>query len=291
MAFNLSLNSSNVFGANNSSFQYKFIAGNFRANDMEMCVSAATIPYSFFNLTSNYNNLSFTFGWPTTAGVWSSTTLTFPEGFYTATDLNNYIQQFCITNGFYLINGSGQNVFYFTLLPNTSAYAIQAIFYPVPTSLPPGYSPAPSNFAGYPTGARYTPRMTILSTNNFGTVIGFSAATYPAAGVNPLGVGVASYSLNSNILPPVGSTVNALVLRCNIINNPVTMPSDILDVLPINSTFGSNITYDPSFEKWVRVADGTYSSFVINIVDQNFNTVYANDPNVSITLLLRKRKL
>ena len=37
-------------------------------------------------------------------------------GITTATDLNAYIQQICIQNGLYLINASGQYVYYLTLL-------------------------------------------------------------------------------------------------------------------------------------------------------------------------------
>jgi hypothetical protein len=66
------------------------------------------------------------------------------------------------------------------------------------------------------------------------------------------------------------------------------MPSDVLDGFPINTTFGSNITYAPSFEKFVRVRDGTYSSILFTICDQNFNAIQAKDPNVAITLFFRK---
>jgi hypothetical protein len=66
------------------------------------------------------------------------------------------------------------------------------------------------------------------------------------------------------------------------------MPSDTVDAFPINTTFGSNITYDPSFEKWVQIRDGTYSTAIVTIVDQNFNQIFAQDPNVAITLLFRK---
>ena len=31
-------------------------------------------------------------------------------------------------------------------------------------------------------------------------------------------------------------------------------------------------------------------NFTLNFVDQNLNTIYANDPNVAVTLLIRKKK-
>jgi hypothetical protein len=69
------------------------------------------------------------------------------------------------------------------------------------------------------------------------------------------------------------------------------MPSDILDTVPITSTsFGSNLTYDPSFEKWINIRDGSYNSMTITFQDQNLNTLYALDPNISMSLLIRQKR-
>ena len=69
------------------------------------------------------------------------------------------------------------------------------------------------------------------------------------------------------------------------------MPSDIHDTVPITSTsFGSNLTYDPSFEKWINIRDGSDNSMTITFQDQNLNTVYANDPNLSLALLIRQKR-
>jgi hypothetical protein len=58
--------------------------------------------------------------------------------------------------------------------------------------------------------------------------------------------------------------------------------------MPINDTsFGSNIIYQPSFERFVTVSDGTFNNFTFSFRDQNLNEIYARDPNVSITLIIR----
>ena len=80
-------------------------------------------------------------------------------------------------------------------------------------------------------------------------------------------------------------------MQCSLVDNPVTVPSDILDSLPIhNSTFGTNITYEPSFEKFIRLSDGVFNNFTFSFRDQSLNEFYARDPNVSITLIIRKKK-
>ena len=95
-----------------------------------------------------------------------------------------------ISNGYYLINSTGQYVYYYTIQYNTYQYGNQVLAYAVPTSLPTGKT-APSNWAGYPTVSR-TPYITVTS-NNFGTFLGFTAGNYPAAGTT------SSFSANSSI--------------------------------------------------------------------------------------------
>jgi hypothetical protein len=116
---------------------------------------------------------------PATASVsiYKQNNLTLPDGFYTTTSLNSYIQQFCVSNGFYLIENSTQNnLYYINVLFNDTYYANQIILKPVPTALPGGFT-APANWAGYPV-ATLTPYVEILSTNHFGKFLGFTPGNY-----------------------------------------------------------------------------------------------------------------
>ena len=108
--------------------------GGFRIDDdMEAMVSSAQIPYSIFNITAAYNNNSFVLNFPTgsTSTSYTQFTIILPDGFYTMSDFNNYIDQFCITNGLYLINSSGQNVYYINFSTNQNYYAVQLLLYTV----------------------------------------------------------------------------------------------------------------------------------------------------------------
>ena len=284
MSFILALNSANVTGSANSTYRYNFVSGSFQAQDMEMCISTAAIPYSWFNVSQYYNNQQINLTFPTGA---TTTTLSFAlkAGFYAISDINNAIQQQCISLGLYLKSDATNYVFFFQLLTNTTYYAIQAISYVVPTTLGT-YTYASSGFystaGGLPSVSNQVPQMTIAA-GGIGVQTGFSNGTYPATSTSATTV-----SSLSN-LTPNGTQVNSLVLRCNLVSNSVTMPSDILDGFPINAQFGSAITYNPSFEKYVKIANGTYSSMVLTLVDQNFNAVQAQDPNIAITLLIRKK--
>jgi hypothetical protein len=287
MSFSLILNgSNNVNTQTNTQFKYQFLGGNFTAENMEMCISALTIPYSFFNVTQYYNNQSFSIIFPTGATT-QTLSITLPAGFYLVSDIENYIQNQCIANGLYLINASGQYVYYFNIYTNTTYYSTQIVCSVLPTSLPTGYSYATSgtysSLAGLPTTANKVPQLVLPSTGGINTIIGWVAGTFPSSSTQPGG-----YSAYGTVTP-VGSNINSIVMRCSILKNYVTSPSDILDGFPINATFGSNITYVPSFEKWIPINNGTFSNFVLNFVDQNLNIIYAQDPNISVTILIRKK--
>lgn len=280
--FTLVLNSNNVVAnSNNTLFRYNFLNGSFRVEeDSQMCISSVVIPYSWFNISQAYGNNTFSFTFPDSTGA-PSYSVTIPDGFYTTSDINNYLQQFCIANGLYLINASGQYVYYMVFVLATNSYANQVLFFNVPTSLPSGYS-APSGWHGYP-ASTLCPTLTISTTtgiSNFGVFLGLSAGTY--------GGGSTSTSILSNIVP-VGTIVNAVTIRSNIVNNNVAMPSDIITSIPINSTFGSNINFAPSFEEFVNIKAGVYNNLTIQFTDQNFQTIFAKDPNVIVTLIIKSK--
>jgi hypothetical protein len=289
MSFTLVLNSTNVTSSStNTTFKYNFINGGFQLKNMEMCVSSITLPYSFYNVSSYYNNRTFSLIFPKGATT-QTISVTLPEGFYTVTDINSYIQQICLDNGAYLIDSTGNYVYYQQLVYNSTYYSVQLLLYAVPTTLPTGYSYASAgtlytSSTNLPTTS-YTPQLVLSSAGSISTIIGFvSGATYPST------QSTANQSILST-LTPVGSTVNSIIMQCSLVNNPVTSPSDILDSLPIhNSTFGSNITYEPSFEKFISLSDGTFNNFTFSFRDQNLNEIYARDPNVSITLIIRQKK-
>ena len=215
------------------------------------------------------------------ATIYKKYDITLPDGFYTTTSLNAYLQQFCVSNGLYLIENSTQNnLYYINVLFNPTYYANQIILKPIPTSLPSGFT-APANWAGYPTVSR-TPYVEILSTNHFGKFLGFTEGNY---GFNS----TIAYSGNSN-QTPVGSTVNSLVIRCSLVNNNVSSQTDVVDAFAINGDFGRNLNFNNNIEKWIKLNAGRYSSFTVSIVDQNMNDIQILDSNILINFIVRTKK-
>lgn len=273
--FSLVINSSNSVGTGNNTYQYNFLTGSMNIpENAVISISSATIPYSWRNITQRNNNNVFNLYWPNGAS-YTTYTITIPDGFYSVATLQAFIEQFCITNGLYLIDNTGAYIYYINFSINQTFYAVQILTFLVPVSLPATWS-QPSNWAGYPITTT-SPGIGILN-NNFGSIIGYLPGDYPASFV-----GTVSDSFLSNTT--VNATpVNSLVIRTSLCSNNVVFPSDILDSISINATYGSNIIYEPSFEKIVKIKKGIYSNFNIVLCDQNYNLVNALDNNILINL-------
>lgn len=272
MSYNLILNNTNVSGNNNSTYTFNFTNGAFEIKkDALLCISNITLPYSWYNISTFYNNQSFVFiDW-----LGNPHTITLPNGFYTISDLNGYIDTYMLNNGMYLINDQNQAVVYFYIYQNTTYYSNQVLLYAVPTSLPSGWSLG-EGWIGFPPVST-TGTMQILD-NNFQTYVGFRAGNY---GPSPNDL-----SLLSNITPN-STTVNSIVVQCNLVKNDAGTPSNILDTFPITSAFGANINYTPNYEKNVKLNPGRYASLSITFFDQNLNPIQILDTNVCISLLLK----
>ena len=232
----LVLNSTNVIGNNNNTYKYNFINGMYSIKDAVIAVSNITVPYSWYNIAQAYNNTTFQFTWYGSSTV--NYTVALKPGFYLVSDINNFLENFMIANNLYLIDSAGNYVFYIQLYTSSTYYSNQILCFPIPIIAPSGYT-VPVGWPGFP-GIASTPLFTVLN-NNLQSLLGFSYGSYP-----PITQTIA-YSILSNVLPPVGSTVNSVIIRCSLVDNSSCMPSDILDSFAIDGTYGSNLNYSPSY--------------------------------------------
>lgn len=267
----------------NDTYKYTFPTGSVTFKNDQVAVSSINMYYSWFNITSSttgsqYNNNQFTYTW---YGTTSATyTITIPDGYYSVADLNAYLQSQMVANGHYLVNSTGEYVYYLELVENSTKYAVQFNSYPIPTALPSGYTnPASMSF---PTTAT-TPQITILSTNNFNNVIGFTAGTYPSS------VQTTNYSVTSSYTPQV-SPVSSLVLSCTLLNNRYAIPSTLLySFSPAGTSFGSLISIQPPEMSFVDIQDGSYNEFTIEFRDQNLGKIAIKDSNLVVMLTIRDK--
>lgn len=277
-SYTLTLNSDNLVPSEfNNTYRYNFPQGAVKFQGTKVALKKLDIYYSWNNITQQYNNNSFQIIWPIGAGT-STYTITMPDGFYDIPAINSYMDQFFITNGLYLINSSGQYVYYAEFVTNATYYSIQFNAYPIPTSLPVGWS-APAGWPGYPTTG-YTPQLVVTS-NSFQNITGINAGTYPSPQQTT------NYSKLSDVTPQV-SVVQTVIVTCNLLNNRYALPNTVLDAFSsANVPFGSVIEYQPPEHTYVDVGDGNYPYFEVTFYDQNFRQFKILDTNLTVILVMR----
>lgn len=261
-----------------NTFQYTFPSGSVKFAGRQLAISSIIIPYSWYNISTNYLNNTLSLVFPVTNGSATSTiNLTIPNGFYSVTQLNQYLQSQMIANNFYLVNGSGNNVYYLDIVANPTQNTAQIDTYVVPNTLPGGYTNPGWTLPS--TGTR-TPQV-VISNQAFGNLIGFNTGSYPASMTQ-----TGTYSITSQFTPQI-SPVSSVLVGCSLINNVLSSPSNIIANIPITSTFGTQIIYNPNEFIWVPVLDGSYPYFKIQFYDQAGNLLPMTDTGVVITMIIK----
>lgn len=270
----------------NDTYQYNFPAGQVRFEPGDqIALTSLAMYYSWNNVTSastgsQYNNDSFSYTWidGTTHQV------LMPDGFYAISDINAYLQKTMVANAHYMTGEQGQFVYFLEVVENAVYYSAMIDAYNVPTS-------AEATALGYtmPGGATWslpasttTPQLTI-PTNNFGLLLGFKAGTYP-----PTPQATAYNILSNNGVPQI-TPATSVVAVCSLLNNPYSIPQNLLYSFAPNVTFGSQISISPPQFSWIDITPGVYSNFTLTFKDQNFNRLAIQDTNLVVMLTIRER--
>jgi hypothetical protein len=272
------LNSSNVVeGSNNSKYRFRF-ASTTRFDKDVISLSNINLYYSWFNITAQNNNNSFSYIW--TDGVGGYTyTVSIPDGAYEISTLNAYFQYVMVQNGHYLVDDNKDYVYYAEIVLNPTYYAVEIKTYPLPTSLPSGWT----NPAGVAFPAVASTPQVIIPATNIRTLLGFDAGTYPSA------VQATAYNILSQNTPQV-ATVQSVILLCSLLNNTLTNPNTFLySIAPSNTQFGQLLSVSVPEFVFTDIVDGFYDFFEITLVDQEYRPINIKDPNLVIQLVVKKR--
>jgi hypothetical protein len=291
MVATIVLNQSNIVpDGNNNTLVYRF-PNSVSFPHHEIAVQNITMYYSWENINPvPLANNTFSYRW-TAAAITTTYNITIPRGLYEVADLNNYLQFIFIQNGTYLINASGQNVYYAEFIVNPNRYAIQINTFPVPTALPVGWSvpvadPASGAAAwvGFPL-ATFNPSLSIGA--NLNAILGF---TTPVPFTTPLNSGVGTnLSFLSNVSPQVQPNSSVYLAISNIANK-YSIPNSIIYSVSPNVAFGEQIRETPPQFAWNKLLSGTYNELRVAFLGIDFNALTILDPNMTIVLVIRDTK-
>jgi hypothetical protein len=279
MSFPIMLNINNQV----STHQYKYTFS--RPVDLskfEIALGSVSMFYSWKAITAARGNNKFRIVWPTGATT-QTFTITLPDGTYTASDLNAYLQYWSIQNNLYYINSTtGQYKYFISCDENPSAYALQ--FTMLPYVAQAGYTAAAGALAVSTSG--YTPQLQILDsgTNSFSAIVGLSQATYPSA------LQTAIYSVSSNLVPTI-DPVASVIMGVSNLSNPIASNNQVLHSFTSAGVgFGGLITTSQGQGLAFTPLQGTTNELMVSFYDQSMLPLQIIDPNLCIRLLMRPKK-
>jgi hypothetical protein len=270
----LVINSSNYLAGSGNRFIYRF--PNTVKFDVGSAIAVANISMynSIQNITIKRGNNILVFNW---LGV--DYTFNIPEGYYSISDLNFYLQQQCIIRGLYMTANKGaDNVYFVELVVNSIRYATSLNFYVIPTeseATAKGYVKPTNATWTFPLVAQ-TPRLSF--NQSFGNLIGFTFGIYPLANPQPTNIQILSTET------PVISPTDSLILTCNLVNSKYSIPNDVFFTLPLSSSVGSLIAFNNSTLVYNSISPQMYSTLEITFYSQIVEPVFLLDREITIQL-------
>ena len=257
------INSSNHVEGTRNKFIYTFPSQLKLTENHRIGVSGVSMYNSTFNIESKRGNNVLTLIW--NADSQTSYTFTFPDGYYSVAQMNEFLQQQMILNNLYVTNSSGQYVYFVELVTNSSRYAVQLNTYFLPTSANAtslGYTKPSGASWNYPT-ANKCPQLTFNA--NFGSLIGFEVGTFPSG---------SSVSTNQEFIStkePKLNVVDNYIMTCNMISNvDYSIPSNILFTIPLTVGLGKLMSITPASVVMNHIAANHYREIVIEFFSQDF---------------------
>jgi hypothetical protein len=269
----LIINSSNYVVGSGNKYEYRFPQTSKFSAGSSIAVSNLAIYNSIQNITIKRGNNVITLNWLGTDYIFN-----IPEGYYSVSDLNAFIQQQSIINGLYCTaNDGADNVYFVELVINSIRYSTSLNFYAIPTS-------AEATQKGYvkPTNATWefpaSPQCPSLTfAQPFANLLGFTFGTFPPT----------LQSTNIQYLStqtPVISPVDSLIFTCNLVSSKYSIPSDVFYSVPISASLGSLILFNNTSLVYNDIIPQNFSSLIITIYDQLFQKVELLDKELTLTL-------
>ena len=228
-----------------------------------------SIYYSWQNVSSVNNNNTISY-------IYNGVTypITIPDGYYSISDYNAYIQFKMKSNGHYLLDSNGLEVYFISLTLNLTYYAFMIQCDVVPSVLGTYTNPAGMTLTGQ------TMSLVIPSTSTV-YLLGFTAQTFPTTPQ------ATQQQKLSDIVPQISPTVQAQV-HSSLISNGFYSPnaSDVLFTFTPDKPYGQILTLEPKNILYCGVHNMSFSQIDIRFTDQNGKDLNIIDWNWAMTLIL-----
>lgn len=247
----------------------------------EVALAYLGIYYSWENISGSitssgmtgYNNNTFSYTW--IDGITYPVFL--PDGFYSITDISNYMQTITMTvNGHYTFDANGAKVFFISFVENPTYYATTVTC--TPTYVPAGGS----NPNGIILGV--VPQLNIPAGNNFYKLLGFYEWTsYP-----PTAGTAVTYYQNSQMIPHI-SPVTTVNVNCSLAESRTSIFSNSIYQFSPTVNYAEYITITPPYLIFYDVTNGSYRDLTVYFTSETGRPIDIRDGGINVTLLIRDR--
>jgi len=278
----------------NDTYKYTFPTGMVRFKDCEIAVSSVSIWFSWYNISEELNNNTFTYTW-NAEPVSGPYTITIPDGSYTVAELNEYVQYQMKLNGHYAKDGYNYRYF-IEFVWNPTKYKIQLNSYPINTG-PSGSWTLPT-FVGtqvawdWPADPTQCPQVTLTrdATNRvgFGYLTGFDTGTYPDTVTPTIVPPKECYSVLAQSVDEM-EPISSVVLGTSLLQNTLAVPTTTLFSFPITDHGYGERTAQAGQLVFCPITDGLYTEFFIRFYDQDGNRFKMLDPDITVFLVIRQK--
>jgi hypothetical protein len=290
MSRTIILNSSNIVeGTNNSQFIYNFPGGGITLKpDQKVGLVNLSMYYSTFNITISNKNNSYSYIWVN--GLTYNVVM--PNGFYDINSINNYLHFTMVQNKHYLLSSTGDYVYLSTWSVNASRYSVELNCFGISSALATSNSWVLASGATWVIPTNFIIPEIVIPSTNFSLVVGFATGTYPNAiisGIPPSQTQTPAYTTDQQFLSsftPQVTPLSSYILTCSLINNSYAVPNNLLYSFSPQGTIGEQFTIAPYEYMMINCNPGSYSYFTMTLVDQNFQPISIEDPNMIIQLII-----
>ena len=276
MSFPFTINKTHYVGG--STYRYR-LGKSEDLSQLEVALSSASIPFSWFNISASQNNNKFTIRHPTLAGT-VDLTITLKDGGYEVSDMNAALRTSLINQGYFIQNNTTlDQTVYAALRVNASTYSIEYISYPLPTALPSGY--IAGSAITFPATAKGT--QLIIPSSNIQTRLGFTAGTYPAVQPTVLTV------ISSSVVPVINDVSNVIITLDSCYNPYNSNSQSLTSISPAGVAFSRTIQYTTPALIWCEQQSGVRQELTIRLVDQFYRQIELTETDIVLNLVLRRK--
>ena len=252
---------------NNSTFDIEFERG-IDLNNKHIALTSATLYFSWRNITRLNNKLSY---------IWIDNTeyfIVLPIGFYEVTDIVAYLQYVMGANNHTMNNiETGSITYFIDLVISNTLYSIDILTYPVPTSLPNGFSSS----ILFPNVAK-NPILKIPSGMN--DILGYNANFQTDAAYE-----IKIY--NSQKAPNVSPDSTVLIV-CDQVQNPFSNLGVLYAISP-SVSIGSLIIDKPSYPIYSNLKSGFYNRLTFRILSsKTYRPMEILDPEINFIFSIKE---